>query len=218
MKTRVVRIDQDAEVHADLLEDLSGVLLAGGVLVYPTETYYGLGAAAFSLKGVRAVYRAKRRDRAKPLSVMASDMDMVARIAAGIPAQLRRLAGEFWPGPLTVVLVAAAEIPDFLRSESGTIAVRIPPAGWVRRLVHSISQPLTATSANLSGGRAVSSPDEAVRLFSGRVHVIVDGGDTPGGLPSTLLDLTRDPPSVLREGAIPSDAIRTVLGTGRSGF
>ena len=211
MKTRIFRIDPDAEIPPGTLGDLSAVLLAGGVIIYPTETFYGLGAAAFSRKGVRAVYRLKRRERSKPLSVMASDLEMVVRLAEVIPPSFRILAEEFWPGPLTLVLAAAAEIPPFLRSSAGTIAVRIPPAGWIRKLVRSISQPLTATSANLSGGREISNPDEAGRLFFRKTEVIVDGGNTPGGPPSTLVDLTGDRPSILRAGAIPAAALRAVL-------
>ncbi len=217
MKTRVCRIDPSEEIPPGLLEDLTGLLLSGGVIVYPTETFYGLGAAALSKKGVRAVFRIKRRDASKPLSVMAADLDMVDRITSGAPPVLRVLAGEFWPGPLTVVLPAAPEIPSFLKSRAGSVAVRIPPDAWIRKLVRSISQPLTATSANLSGEREVSDPAEALSLFGGKVDLVVDGGETPGGSPTTLVDLTRETPAVIREGTIPASAVLAVLqpGSGR---
>jgi L-threonylcarbamoyladenylate synthase len=213
VKSRTIRIDPGGELPSEVLEDLSGTLLAGGVIVYPTETFYGLGAAGFSRRGVRTVFRIKRRERTKPLSVLASDLDMVVRISSDLPPALKILAGEFWPGPLSVVLAAAPDLPSFLKSAAGTIAVRIPPASWLRDLVRAICQPLTATSANLSGGREISSPSEAARLFSGKADVLVDGGDTPGGRPTTLLDLTRDRPMVLREGAVSAASIGEVLGT-----
>jgi L-threonylcarbamoyladenylate synthase len=174
-----------------------------------------LGAAGFSRRGIRTVFRIKRRERSKPLSVLASDLDMVVRIASDVPPVLKILAGEFWPGPLSVILAAAPELPPFLKSAAGTIAVRIPPAAWLRKLVRAISQPMTATSANLSGEREISSPFEAARLFSGKADVLVDGGDTPGGLPSTLLDLTRDPPSILRDGVVSAASLREILGAGK---
>ncbi len=215
MKTLVIRIGPDGEVPRRTLEDLCGILLDAGVLAYPTETFYGLGAAGFSRKGVERVFRLKNRAGDKPLPVMASDLDMVREIAAGIPRAFSLLAGEFWPGPLTLVLRAAPALPVWLTGPDRTVAVRIPPASWVRKIVGTISQPLTATSANLSGMMEVDNAAEVIRCFGGKIAAVIDGGKTPGGAPSTILDLTRDTPVILREGQIPAADVLAVLGLPR---
>jgi L-threonylcarbamoyladenylate synthase len=121
------------------------------------------------------------------------------------------LAGEFWPGPLTLVLRAAPAFPPELAGPGHTVAVRIPPAAWLRELVAEIGLPITATSANISGEREVFDPAEVIRLFEGKVDIILDGGPTPGGLPSTIVDISGDRPRVLREGAVPASALSAFL-------
>jgi L-threonylcarbamoyladenylate synthase len=211
MKTRVLRLDP-AAVDPALIRDAATVLLKDGVMAYPTETFYGLGAAGLSAKAVSRIYKLKGRNTSKPLSVIASDLDMVREVAGSLTPAFWSLAGEFWPGPLTLVLKAAPSVPDFLRGPGGSIAVRIPPLAWLRRLAYELSQPLTATSANLSGEKEISDPAAMAALFDGKIELIVDGGTTPGGAPSTLLDLTGPEPRFLREGVIPADRVRAVLG------
>ncbi len=206
MKTRLISIDP-AAAEAPQAAEIISVLTAGGVMVYPTETFYGLGAAGFSAKAVGRVYELKGRDRGKPLSLVAADIDMVRAITAALPDALWPLAGKFWPGPLTLVLRAAAGLPRFLIGPGGSVAVRIPPLPWLRRVVYELSQPLTATSANLSGEGEISEPAKAKALFEGKVELIVDGGPTPGGEPTTIVDLLGPEPRVLRDGAIPSEVI-----------
>lgn len=210
IKTRVIGIDplgknivQVGEIAAALLED--------AVAAYPTETFYALGAAAFSKRAVEKVYRLKRRDPGKPLSVVVSDLDMAREISAPLPPSFRALAGEFWPGPLTLVLVAAARLPDFLLGPGRTIAVRIPPLPWLRALIREVSEPLTATSANLSGEKELADPAEVAAVFRGKIDMIIDGGPAPGGVPSTIVDLTSPEPRILRQGTIPEVRIRAAL-------
>jgi len=181
-------------------------------MAYPTETFYGLGAAAFSANAVSRVFKLKKRDVRKPLPVIASDLDMVGKIVGPLPPVFWTLAEEFWPGPLTLVLKASRLLPDFLVGPGGSIAVRIPPVPWVRRLAYEMCQPLTATSANISGGREMSNPADVMAFFERKIELVVDGGRTPGGAPSSLLDLTSPEPRVLREGRIPAERIRAVLG------
>jgi L-threonylcarbamoyladenylate synthase len=211
MRTRVLRLDP-ASADPGLIGEVVSILLKDGVMAYPTETFYGLGAAGLSAKAVSRIYKLKGRDRSKPLSVIASDLDMVGEIAGPLPSVFWILAEEFWPGPLTLVLKASAAIPAFLTGPGGSIAVRIPPVSWVRRVAYEMSQPLTATSANISGDKEMTEPAEVAAVFDGKVDLIVDGGPTPGGAPSTLLDLTSPEPRLLREGLIPAGKIRAVLG------
>jgi L-threonylcarbamoyladenylate synthase len=211
VKTWTLRIDP-AAVDARALADIASLLARDGVMAYPTETFYGLGAAAFSAKAVSRVFKLKGRDPGKPLSVIASDLDMVGEIAGALPPLFWTLAEEFWPGPLTLVLKASPALPDFLTGPGGSIAVRIPPLPWLRKLAYDISQPLTATSANLSGEPENSDPAGVVAAFGGKIELIVDGGTTPGGAPSTLLDLTSPEPRILRQGAVPEARLRAALG------
>jgi L-threonylcarbamoyladenylate synthase len=211
MKTEVVTLE-DGSAGPDVIGHIVDVLRRGGVMAYPTETFYGLGAVCLSRAGVRKVYRLKKRDRGKPLSVIVSDLEMVREVAAApLPPALIRLAGEFWPGPLTVVLKAAPGFPASPLGPGGTIGLRIPPAPWLRRLVFELSAPVTATSANLTGEKELDDPDEVRRLFAGRVELIVAGGRTPGGRPSTVVDLTREPAVILRAGAVPAEALARFL-------
>ncbi len=212
IKTRIVAIDPSA-ANSVQARTVAAALLDDAVAAYPTETFYALGAAAFSKKAVERVYRLKKRDPGKPLSLIASDLDMVGEISAPLPPLFRALAGEFWPGPLTLVLKAAAGLPEYLLGPGRTIAVRIPPLIWLRQLVGEISQPLTATSANLSGERERTDPIEVAALFGGKIEIVVDGGLTPGGAPSTILDLTVPEPRVLREGTIPTARIQAFLNS-----
>jgi L-threonylcarbamoyladenylate synthase len=211
LKTRLLSIDP-AEVGPETLGEIEAVLAGGGVMAFPTETFYGLGAAAFSSRAVARIFELKGRDRGKPLPLIAADLDMVREMAAGLPDAFRPLAAEFWPGPLTLVLRAAAGLPAFILGPGATVAVRVPPLPWVRRLSYDLSQPLTATSANLSGEKEIAAAADVVAAFDGKVELIVDGGKTPGGAPSTVLDLTAPEPRLLRPGAVPEAKIRAVLG------
>lgn len=192
--------------------DVAARLGAGAVAAYPTETFYALGAAAFSGRAIERIYRLKERQTSKPLSFIVSDLDMVREIAVPPPLHFADLAGEFWPGPLTLVLPAAPGLPDRLLGPNRTIAVRIPPLVWLRDLVREMSEPLTATSANLSGENEIADPAGIRDLFEGRVDLIIDGGPAPGGRPSTIVDLAAGAPRVLREGAIPAARIEAALG------
>ena len=210
IETRVIGIDPAAPSDVRIGE-IAAALLAHAVAAYPTETFYALGAAAFSKKAVDRIYSLKKRDASKPLSVIASGLDMVKEISTSLAPSFLALAAEFWPGPLTLVLPAAAGVPEFLLGPGRTIAVRIPPLGWLRALARELSEPVTATSANLSGERDLADPAEVVALFRGKVDLVVDGGPAPGGLPSTIVDLAADTPRILREGAVSTARIKAIL-------
>jgi L-threonylcarbamoyladenylate synthase len=210
VKTRILRIDPEA-VDDRNLDIMGRILLNDGVMAYPTETFYGLGALCLSKQATNRIYGLKERDAGKPLSLIAADLDMVAAVAAEPPGIFFSLAEEFWPGPLTLVLKAAPTYPAELAGPGPSIAVRIPPIAWIRRLVFQIGIPITATSANISGEKEISEGAEVAALFKGKVDLIVDGGTTPGLRPSTIVDLTGDRPRILREGAIPLSALAKYL-------
>jgi len=210
MKTEILTIDRDCE-DGDSLLRIVGTLSRGGVIVYPTDTFYGLGASGFHSEAVRRVYRIKQRDESKPLSLVISDYGMLIEVAVDLPPGLPDLAEAFWPGPLTVLLPASSRLPGALLGGSRTGGVRIPDLRWLRELVRMAGFPLTATSANLSGGEEASAPGEVIRAFTGKVDLIVDGGDTAGGRPSTVLDLSVRPPEILRQGAVSRERLLPYL-------
>ena len=192
--------------------EVAEALLAGAVMAYPTETFYAMGAAAFSKKAVDRIFRIKKREASKPLSFVVADMDMVRAVTSSLPPPFLVLAGEFWPGPMTLVLPAAPGLPELLLGPGRTIAVRIPPLAWLRALVRELGEPLTATSANLAGEKELADPSDVKALFSGQIEIVLDGGPAPGGLPSTIVDLTVRP-RILREGKIPAARIEALLRT-----
>jgi L-threonylcarbamoyladenylate synthase len=202
MKTRIIKISTDS-ISIPRIQEIVGVLQNDGIIVYPTETFYGLGAHALSAMAIKRVYRLKKRASHKPLSVVISDLSMLPQIVAGEPLYLRPLISEFWPGKLTIILKASSAVPDELLGPKGTVGVRISAHHWVRTLVRQARFPITATSANISGESPISDAENAKRLFQGVVDLIVDGGKTEGLLPSTIVDLSEDKPRLLREGAIP---------------
>jgi len=175
-------------------------LARGGVAAIPTETFYGLAADPLRRGGVERILALKRRDETKALLVLFStpaQLDTLGVTAS--PSMLARFFG-LWPAPLTAVVPLAAPIPASLGGP--TLAVRMPAHASLRRLLERIG-PVTATSANRSGAAPCVDPDDVARLFSNEFDLLVDGGRTPGGLPSTLVDATVDPPRVLRAGAFP---------------
>jgi len=211
IETRTVRLELEEEGLAQA-KGIARDLLAGAVAAYPTETFYALGAAACSKGAVDRVFELKRREASKPLSFIVSDIAMVREVASPLPPAFLSLAGELWPGPLTLVLPAAAGLPDRLLGPGRSIALRIPPLVWLRALVRELGEPLTATSANRAGEKELSDPRDVRAQFEGRVDLIIDGGATPGGLPSTIVDLTGERPRILREGRIPAERIAALLG------
>jgi L-threonylcarbamoyladenylate synthase len=210
MKTEMLKIDPEL-LEANKIHKIADVLRRDGTIAYPTETFYGLGAAALSSKAVRKIYRLKSRVQGKPLSIVVSDLQMARDMVTEIPPLFGALAQEFWPGPLTLVVKASSVLPRDLLGRDGTIGLRQPSPAWLRELVRQMACPLTATSANISGEREISDPREVIRLFYGKVSLVVDGGLTPGTLPSTVVDLSRGKAEILREGAVPRSKLKKYL-------
>lgn len=206
-KTQIVRVNLNL-IERDKIEKIVNVLKKGGIVVYPTDTFYGLGVNGYLIEAVKKIYTLKGRDPAKPISLVVSDLAMVRDIAVEIPPVFQRIVHHFWPGPLTIVFRAADDIPAQIKSSEGSVGIRWPDLLWLRELIKRADFPLTATSANLTGKKEVSDPDAVIKAFFGKVDLIVDAGKSPGGLPSTVIDLTKKRPRILREGAVPSSELR----------
>jgi L-threonylcarbamoyladenylate synthase len=201
----IVRPDADGLARAVAL------LRAESVVAFPTETVYGLGANAFSAKAVGEVYRLKNRPSWNPLIVHVADVDAARRLAASWPAAAGRLAAEFWPGPLTLVLRRAPELAA-VGAANDTIAVRIPAHDVALRLLEACGLPLAAPSANRSEGISPTTA-EHVRRSLPDVPLVLDGGPSVWGIESTVLDLTGEVPALLRPGALSLRALRDVAGS-----
>jgi L-threonylcarbamoyladenylate synthase len=173
-----------------------------GVIVYPTETFYGLGANCLSRRALRRIFEIKKRPAEKGLPVLVPDLAMAKRLTAETPPAFEALTVRFWPGPLTVILKAAPALPAELVGPGRTIGVRLPAVGWLQELIRETGAPLVTTSANISGQGEIESPEQVRRVFEGKVDLILDGGRTPGAKPSTVIDLTGEKPVLVREGVV----------------
>lgn len=200
-----------ANVGPTEIRPVIDVLRRGGIIAYPTDTFYGLGCDAFSGEAVRKIAAIKEREVGKPMPCLISDIDMAERLTAELTPLFRPLTARFWPGPLTVVLKAAAGFPTELVGQKRTIGLRLPDVPWLREFIRRAGFPLVATSANISGAREIDSAEDVIRQFDTCVDVIIDGGRTPGGRPSTVIDLTAAKPVILREGAVPAGKLDQFL-------
>jgi L-threonylcarbamoyladenylate synthase len=208
--TLLLKIDP-GKPDAEKLAEAVWVLCDGGVVAFPTETFYGLGADARNETAVEKIFRIKGRNFRNPLSVIVANDREVIPLVEEIPAAAKILMQTFWPGPLTLVFRASSSVLPRLTADTGKIGIRISSHPLARLLAGGLGGPLTATSANLSGGPECSSADAVIRALGELPDAVIDGGETPGGAGSTILDVTVFPPRILREGAIPRSLILNAL-------
>lgn len=199
--TEVVAIDP-ARPDGASVRRAAEALGEGGLIAFPTETFYALGAAAFDPRAVRRIFEVKGRPESKPLLVLVDSVEMVEALVPDISPRALELMARHWPGALTLVLHAREDVPVELTGGTGTVGVRLSPHPVARMVVHALGAPVTAPSANPSGSPPPTTAAEVCRYFEAGVALVLDGGPTAGGLPSTVLDLTVDPPQVLRQGAV----------------
>jgi len=185
---------------------------AGEIVALPTDTVYGIMADGFNAAAIEKLFSAKDRPAHKAIQLLIADAADLERVAAQVSPNARKLAETFFPGGLTLVVTARAELPKNLRADTNTIGVRLPDAPLARALARALGRPLAATSANRSGGANPRTAQDALKDLDGRIALIVDGGATPGNLASTVLDCTVEPPRVLRAGAIALTEIEKILG------
>lgn len=185
------------------------ILQNGGILAFPTDTVYGLGALAFDNFAIESIYSAKNRPVEKAIPILIGDLSDLDQITDNIPNMALRFASRFWPGPLTCIVPKKQTLPPAV-SATPTVAVRIPDHVDARTLLRAAG-PMAVTSANLSGQSSPTTAQEAYRQLAGRIPLILDGGRTPGGVPSTVVDCTGEKPVVLREGPISLDELLAAL-------
>jgi len=205
MKTRLI---SGADPQA--VAEAAAVLRAGGLIAFPTDTVYGVGAVHTDRAAVLRIYEVKGRAADRPIALLLSDTDRLAEVAV-LPEAARSLVQQFWPGGLTLVLAKTERVSDEV-SRGATVGVRIPDHALARALIQAGGGVLAVTSANRSGQPEAHTAAEAWEQLGGQIELVVDGGRCPGGVASTVLDCTTWPPVVLRQGVVDEAAIRCALG------
>jgi len=208
---RILRVDPGAP-DPSALGDAAQVLRQGGLVAFPTETVYGLGAHALDERAVERIYQAKGRPAYNPLIVHVASVDAARELSAAWPAEADLLAERFWPGPLTLVVPKAADVPDAVSAGLDTVGVRVPAHPVAHALLVAAGVPVAAPSANRSMGVSPTTAEHVRRSLGSAVDVIVDGGPCPVGIESTVLSLAGEVPTILRPGSIGADELREVLG------
>lgn len=183
------------------------IMKEGGVIAYPTETFYGLGADIRNARALEKIYAIKGRDFDKPISIIIGSRDDVATFARDIAPAAEILMDRFWPGGITLLFNASQDVPGKLTAKTGKIGIRLSSNPVATLLAQNLSGAITATSANRSGQEECVSVEEVMNSIGGKLDAVIDGGRTPGGAGSTIVDTTVDPPVIVREGIIPSSAI-----------
>ncbi len=187
------------------------VLSRGGLVAFPTDTVYGLGALAWNPAGVAKLYAAKQRPADKAIPLLLSGLAQLHQVTENLPPTAVRLIAEFWPGALTLILPRSQRVPDVVTAGGDSVAVRVPDQSDVQRLLAGLDAPLAATSANLSGQANPLVAGDVLAQLRGRIDLVLDGGPSPGDIPSTVLDLTSRPPRILRPGPL-AQAVGRLLG------
>jgi L-threonylcarbamoyladenylate synthase len=204
MKTEILRAD-----HPIALRHAFDILQHGGLVAFPTDTVYGLASLPFKSETIERLYIAKGRNNERAIAVLLGDIVQWKQVAAEISPLALRLAERFWPGPLTLIVPRSPSIPDSL-TPNQTIGVRIPDHPLALSLLR-LAGPLAVTSANLSGQENTTTASEVYAQLKGRIHLVLDGGLAPGGLPSTVLDCTTPEPVIIREGPISLRQVQIAL-------
>ncbi len=211
MQTQVLPINPE-QPAAEAIGRAAEVIRRGGLVAFPTETVYGLGADALNPAAVARIFSAKGRPAYDPLIVHVAEAADLARVARAVPEVAGRLAAAFWPGPLTLVLPRAEIVPLIVTAGGPTVAVRCPAHPVALALIRAAATPIAAPSANRFGEPSPTTAQHVLNDLAGRFDLLLDGGPTPVGVESTVLDLTRDPPTILRPGGVTREALAAALG------
>jgi L-threonylcarbamoyladenylate synthase len=198
MKTQIISTTDPSAIQRGL-----EVLRNGGVIAFPTDTVYGIAVPVFDAAGIERLYEIKERGSLKAIAVLIGDSDQIESLACGVPEMARPLMEHFWPGPLTLVISSLPSLPANL-SPGPTVGVRMPDHPFTLAFLRQ-SGPLATTSANLSGGENSLDASQLLYLWGGLIEPILDGGNTAGGMPSTVVDCTGNTPVILRQGPISED-------------
>ncbi len=183
------------------------IIRSGGIIAYPTETFYGLGVDPYNEEAIKRLFALKRRTSDKPVSILVRDTKMLAHVVMEAPPAAEGLIKRFWPGPLTILFRSTSRIPPILTGGTGKIGVRIAGNPQTMKLLEVVDLPITTTSANPSGSKPPLTAKEVANYFDGHVELIMDGGRLSGELGSTVVDITEGGLEIIREGEIPTTVL-----------
>ncbi len=195
MKTRILKSTTES-----CLDRALEILESGGIVAFPTDTVYGIGTSAFNNEAVLSLFEAKGRSRMQAVPVLISSMAQIDTVTTGLSDLARSLAEKYWPGPITLVLSKNTNLAEAV-SPSDTVGVRMPKHEFAKSLLDAVG-PLAVTSANITGHQSLSGADEVFQAMKGKIELVIDGGKTPGQVPSTVVDCTGMKPVIIREGPI----------------
>lgn len=201
----------ERQVTDEALDSACAILRAGGVVAFPTETYYGLAVDPFNLAALSRLFALKGRSHDKPVLLIVDNPAQLSGLVAEIPSPFPLLMEKFWPGPLTLVFPGVPSLPEMLTGSRGTIGVRVSSHPVARQLVRAFGRPITATSANVSGKPAAVTASGVFDQLGLNMEAVIDGGETPGGQGSTILGYQEGKVCLLRAGVIPFARIEAVL-------
>jgi L-threonylcarbamoyladenylate synthase len=187
------------------------ILKNGGVVAYPTDTVYGLGACMTDVAAVDRIFQVKGRPKGMALPVLLADRNQIKEIVISVSPRAQRLADEFFPGALTIILPKSAVVPDIITGGGKTVAFRIPNHPVPLALIKGLGKPIVGTSANLSGQPSALTAMEVQAQIGDKIDMVIDGGKCPGGIESTVIDLSGEKPVVRRQGAISVEELRKIL-------
>lgn len=207
---RVVTVNP-THPREDRLSEAVAAIEAGGIVALPTETFYGLASDAFNVQALTRINRLKGKPTDSPNLLLISDPAQVETVADSVPERFHELTEMFWPGPLTLVVTATERVPVEVTGGGGTVAVRVPGLALPRRIARALGRPITGPSANRHGHPPCRTALEVAEAFGERLEMILDGGSTAAGKPSTILDLTGPVPRILREGILPASSLAPFL-------
>ena len=210
MPARILKTDTQDNLQS-AIQDAAQVILTGGVVAVPTESFYGLAVHALNEKAIERLYAVKGRREDNPLLVLIASRGALDSYVTEVSDRARKLVERFWPGGLTLVFHAKPILPDLLTARTGKIGVRLSSHPVPRELAKAVGAPITGTSANRSGQPSCSTAEEVMEAVGEDIDLILDGGRNPGGKGSTVLDVTLDPPVVLREGIVSRDELKPLL-------
>lgn len=211
METRIERIDEN-QIEESIIEDAGEVLKTGGLVAFPTETVYGLGANALNEEAAKKTYEAKGRPSDNPLIVHIAEAEALGAIAIDVSDKARQVMKNFWPGPLTLIFNKSNLVPLGTTGGLSTVAVRMPENEIARRVILAGGGYISAPSANASGRPSPTTANHVAEDLSGKIDMILDGGSVNIGVESTILDMTVEPPMILRPGAITKEMLEQVIG------
>ena len=207
-----MRAHEQHSTPSTAIDEAVSVLSRGGVVAVPTDTLYGIAAAALDEAAVQRVFDVKERGQSSPLPLFMSSFEAMYEFGRRVPGVARRLAAAFWPGKLTIVVERSSRVPDIVTGGLDTVGLRIPDHPVPREIVARLGAPITATSANISGQPSLTSAEQVFRHLGDRLDLVVDGGQLRPSKPSTVIDVTRNPCRILRQGAVTPDQIEQVTG------